>query len=1133
MLSLGNVNTQNPLNKSNGLLRGLVHFWMPLPNGKSSIDTIADLNNINNVHRRDSNTEFTVRNGKVVFKNFATEINHSESLARGPFTVIFIGHLDSGVTTNNYIGLINKLLYTNESSNSGWGLQIDGQGGTANFGPGIRINNNNGIASYSFPAVNTAWPSGPLFCAATYDGTTRTLYRAPNSKGAIQVTSGTATLLPSSNRPILIASSPFTGTRPAYCEAALIYNRVLSYSEIKRIQQEWMSDWPSLLNRRRFPINRISNNLYDDTKLVNGGPPRTKSVTNNLSNLDLTNPINYKSSLNRNLYAWVMPTKNGKINLTSNNIAKHTQSGATRLIITSGVGEYGNRPTFQCETVTRFITLGSSIEMGNSNNFTVELAYYPTATGESRLFTLYSGASTSAFIVTFSRTNANRFGFYYNANTQTNGTTTYEINKWYHIVVVVNGTSIKLFVNGKLEHSVINAQNPMAYHSTTATIGARLGVYIGRIQYVKFLKTAVADWESNAMYSEWRAGFPTTLNKASYKIGIYNVNDDTRPSNGGVAKGIIPGAKHSATLSNIDMRQPISNNPLNNGLVALYVPLNRNGLSGFTTLYDLAGKNHARGVRMTQAFTRVTVFRNKIGIRYANFSNLTTNNTSSYHEAPKTSRNSISGAFTVFAYFTAGTFETASKSNITGIITRYSYATDAGTTSNNRSYALGCNNSSGRKLLGIVSSNGTTGEVLNGTTTLIPGELYSAVFVFVPGVSTTLYLNGIIDATFTTSVTSLFSSSIAPVRIGSIGTSQILNGMDGYIYSAGIYNRALTSGEIHKLHDEMTLNFPTMINRLPTNFAMLQPETSVVTAYKEVGFKWNIFATIGKSSSILWNTLILAGLSKQFLWNVYITVGKNEELVWNALQLAGVDMTAVYNVYAVASKTSSFLWNVSQLSSKQLDILWNNQQLAGKTTELIWNQNELVNKETGIVWNIRELAGKDGELSWNTRGLAGADSELVWNTNELAGKEVQLIWDTKELVGSTKTIQLVWNTRQNAAKEVELSWNLFQLVNKNIDVLWNTYQTAGTNVEFKYHVRELVFKSFESVWNVRQLSSAELELLWNVISDVSVSTVQEIMLHIRQGVNVDLSILQQELLSLKIKQTKDISFGKNGVNNGM
>lgn len=555
MLSLGNINLQNPLNKNNGLLRGLVHFWMPLPNSNSSIASVYDLNNVKNISPiNDTDSEFTTRNCKLVFKHFSTKLNTTQ-LSRAPFTVIFIGHLDPGVTTNNYISLISKSTYITESSNFGWQLGIDGSFGTANFGPGIRIFNNNAYNTHAFPSANTAWPAGPLFCAATYNGTTRTLYRSPNSKGAIQVTSGSATLLPS-NVGITVCGRPFSGTRPAYCEAAIVYNRVLSSSEIKRIQQEWMSNWPTILNRRTFPINK------------------------------------------------------------------------------------------------------------------------------------------------------------YRINTQ----------------------------------------------------------------------------------------------------------------------------------------------------------------------------------------------------------------------------------------------------------------------------------------------------------------------------------------------------------------------------------------------------------------------STVITAYKEVGFKWNVFTTIGKSSSILWNTLILAGLNKQFLWNVYKTVGKNEEFVWNILQTAGVQKEILYDILATTGKTSEFIWNTLQLTNKELNLLWNVRSSTGKSLDILWDIYQNSGKSTDLLWNVRDAVGKETDILWNDNETVGKDSEVLWNTFQAIGKETEFLWDVNDTVTASKNIRLLWNTRANVSKELELSWNILSVVNKNIDLLWNVLQTSGKSVEFKYHVRELVFKAMESVWDVRGLAAAEKELLWNVISDVTVEHVYEMILNIRLGVNIDTNILIEKLLDLSIRK---------------
>jgi len=50
-----------------------------------------------------------------------------------------------------------------------------------------------------------------------------------------------------------------------------------------------------------------------------------------------------------------------------------------------------------------------------------------------------------------------KFGFWYNAVTQINGTSNVATNQWYHIAAVRNGSTISLYVNGVLENSGSNS----------------------------------------------------------------------------------------------------------------------------------------------------------------------------------------------------------------------------------------------------------------------------------------------------------------------------------------------------------------------------------------------------------------------------------------------------------------------------------------------------------------------------------------------------------------------------------------------------------------------------------------------------------------------------------------------------
>lgn len=1147
-MSFGNINFNRPLNEQHPLVKGMYAFWMPFNKNGMGGSTLFDLtNSFTNNHipigRISSSPSIVTSKDKTSLLFSGSKFAIANRVFNHPratiWAVVTIHALPAGLariagcTQGNGGQNADKLL----AVTSGGLFHAMGYDG------GVKSVNGGNVVLGKRTLLHM-----------TADGTNVRLYQDGVLVGSVAC--GNTFVSYGGNNLLLggVVQSTYITYLNFTCEAWGIYTKALTSTEVALFAQEWKNDFPNLLNRSSLNIPRrpFVHNSYDETKLLCGPPIFTGpslAKTNTLSNVNLQNPINYKNPINNGLVGfWMGLPKSGHFGgNTFRSLVNGTPDGivfgsrgtdATGSIILPRVQSRVEiqsipklQPTVKLTTISYFKL--SSLPVSYSTVISKPLngpTWNPPYL--TWMIRIHSSGNIEYAVGT---------GVYSNNQIASS----WRFNTWYQLAMTYDGAILRLYKDGVQIATSTTRTGNLSWSSNPWLLAAGYGNTTdyeginGIIGPTAIYSRTLSAYEINKHNLEFKTNFPTILNRVKSTPTIFNIYDDTKPVTGGTPRGIIPGAKYSATLSNIDMRNPISNNSLGKGLVALYVPLNKNGLTGVNILYDLAGKNHAFSRRiLTTPFGRVTTSFNRICVRYPNFNNVTTANTGAYHEALRTTSNSITGPITLFVLFTAGTFEISSKTNNSGLIGRYTFQTDNLVTSNNRSYGLNLTSSSGRKIQGVISSNGTTGESITGTTSLQPNIMYSACFVFTPGVSLKLYLNGILDNSIATSTTSLFNST-SVVRIGSQGTSASWYALDGNIFNSGIYNRALTDGEIHKLHDEMTLNFPTIINRLSTHaYTVTRSDTtppelpskpvfqsllafwiggarlplfSTLSVRMNTQFIWNTFAVTNNSVGLLWNTLSVIGISKQFLYNIRSLVFKEEQFIWNILQTAGVNVQLLYNVLQKTQKSSEFIWNVAQLTNKELQLIWD--------TNAITTANQSVN----LLWNVRAAVNKDSQFVWNTRELVEKDNQFIWNVRTSAGKDVEFDWDIYSL--ASKSVQALWNTRQNVNKEVELNWNIYANVNKNIDVLWNTYQKAGNSVEFQYNVRQIVFKSLEAVWDVRQLSSAQIELLWDVIVDVAITTVIEMMFQIKHGMDIDINILATKLLEARINGSKNMDLG--------
>ena len=125
--------------------------------------------------------------------------------------------------------------------------------------------------------------------------------------------------------------------------------------------------------------------------------------------------------------------------------------------------------------------------------------------------------------------------------TTTNGTTTLTDNTWYHILLKVDGTSVKVYLDGTEEISVTLGSN-FSYRPTHQfTIGARdigantYGYFNGKIDQVRIFNTAVSDANRTTLGAETSASATrstTDIFNDSSGVALYELEGNANDTGG-------------------------------------------------------------------------------------------------------------------------------------------------------------------------------------------------------------------------------------------------------------------------------------------------------------------------------------------------------------------------------------------------------------------------------------------------------------------------------------------------------------------------------------------------------------------------------------------------------------------------
>ena len=176
---------------------------------------------------------------------------------------------------------------------------------------------------------------------------------------------------------------------------------------------------------------------------------------------------------------------------------KDRSSSAHAITVNGDAKSISGASYFEFDGTDDYVSVASSSDFNlGTGDFTVECFVY-----------LQDITSNSGYVGIVNRHNytnstgwgiwketGGKFGFWYNAATQINGTSNVATNQWYHIAAVRNGSTISLYVNGVFENSGSNSSFTDASNQLNIGIANAGGVWNaayplnGKVSNLRILK---------------------------------------------------------------------------------------------------------------------------------------------------------------------------------------------------------------------------------------------------------------------------------------------------------------------------------------------------------------------------------------------------------------------------------------------------------------------------------------------------------------------------------------------------------------------------------------------------------------------------------------------------------------------
>jgi hypothetical protein len=271
---------------------------------------------------------------------------------------------------------------------------------------------------------------------------------------------------------------------------------------------------------------------------------------------------------------------------------------------------------------------------------------------------------------------------------------------------------------------------------------------------------------------------------------------------------------------------------------------------------------------------------------------------------------------------------------------------------------------------------------------------------------------------------------------------------------------------------------------------------------------WNIRALVNNNAQILWSLHSLISKANIYIWNVLDTVhvGIGYNLLWNTRAVSGDNLALIYNVLLSIGDARQLLYNVRKVvTAPELDILYNIALLVHNANSLKWDVGQLINNVVVYLWNTHSTVLQQRSALWNLRDAVLQNKTVLWNLKQLVLKDIDNIWDVYKVITSNRSlvwnvvsitsalndIAILWKLRSTVLGQSELFWNERELVNYTRQLLWNIHSNVSQEREVLWNTRHTILNTNTILWQVESIVGAirNVNLTWNVRQIVELDSV--------------------------------------------
>lgn len=383
-----------------------------------------------------------------------------------------------------------------------------------------------------------------------------------------------------------------TYSNTKFNDIRLYKNRTLSDAEVVKLYKETLAGNPTTLNRRVKTLVNLPATVYPD--VYPGFAVKSRPTIE----IDWENPVNKDHHLNRGRVSWWLAGPSGTGGNKIRDLINRNHATLSNMAISttsswkSAQGRSGGIGSISFDGTNDYMIVSDNDNL-DVTKLTVSLWFKRRGNTTYTHFMCKGGAATwtAPYAIWCVRLYGTSIQSWINDGADTanyvNGVTTISNNRWYHIAITYDGTTLTLYLDGKYQNSKVRSVTLSTsiynvYFGSTTGLGASEFLN-GYMDDMTIYNRALSASEMYSLYNEARQGYPNTLN---YKAKTLCSVPSPIPTTAKVSIAV--------PRNEVDWNNPvIKENPLLRGITHWWLAGSESPYWGGNKLRNLVSSNHA------------------------------------------------------------------------------------------------------------------------------------------------------------------------------------------------------------------------------------------------------------------------------------------------------------------------------------------------------------------------------------------------------------------------------------------------------------------------------------------------------------------------------------------------------------